>query len=210
MKRAITVQKIEESTFAAVKQLALDKGVSISSLMEEIMQGYLTGNSKVQNEDTAKNEAIKAAKHNEELYLDACKKIEQLEAEQEKQIEEAEFTIASLQEDNSRLKEANYEVKCQLAATQEALNEATAANDIQAEKQKQGVFVELPPLELRLVEQIAEKEASRTGMQITPSVLLAAMFTNYCFKGETWFFPFPKKSEIRAIQEQLNKEESNE
>lgn len=174
------------------------------------MQGYLTGNSKVQNEDTAKNEAIKAAKHNEELYLDACKKIEQLEAEQEKQIEEAEFTIASLQEDNSRLKEANYEVKCQLAATQEALNEATAANDIQAEKQKQGVFVELPPLELRLVEQIAEKEASRTGMQITPSVLLAAMFTNYCFKGETWFFPFPKKSEIRAIQEQLNKEESNE
>lgn len=209
MKRAITVQKIEESTFAAVKQLALDKGISISSLMEEIMQGYLTG-SKVQDDETAKNEAIKNAKHNEVLYLEACKKIEQLEAEREKQIEEAEFTIASLQEDNSRLKEANYEVKCQLAATQEALDEANAANDTQTERQKQGVFVELPLLELRLVEQVAEKEASRTGMQITPSVLLAAMFTNYCFKGETWFFPFPKKSEIRAIQEQLTKEETNE
>lgn len=202
MRKAITIPNIEEEIYAAIKKNAVEQNSSVSVIMNEIMKQYITGE---------KNEAevVSNTEQSEELIAlrEEVSQLEKIRQEQFQQIVELE---QQLQEQTEAAKTKINELEHQLVGTQEYAEQANAALDRYQKNNSEGVFVELPSLEKKLIYHIAKKESERTGEAITPSLLLRAMFTNYCFKGETWFFPFPKKSEIRQLQTELASEKGNQ
>lgn len=73
------------------------------------------------------------------------------------------------------------------------------------------VTVPLSPLEYALINHVTAKESKKHKKDITPALLLKTMFSEYCIHGETWFFDFPKRSEIKALQKQIEEnKESND
>ena len=76
-----------------------------------------------------------------------------------------------------------------------------------------GVFVELSPLELALIEHVATKERERRkDNNITPAGLLKAMFVNYTIHGDMYFFPHPSRSTLRDLKAKIEaqNQEKNE
>lgn len=202
MRKAITIPNIEEDIYAAIKKNAVEQNSSVSSIMNKIMKQYILG-------EKTEAEPVPNAEQSEELLAikEENAQLEKIRQEQFQRIAELE---RQLREQNESAKTKINELEHQLVGTQEYAEQANAALDRYQKNDSEGVFVELPALEKKLIYHIAKKESERTGEAITPSLLLRAMFTNYCFKGETWFFPFPKKSEIRQLQAELASEKGTE
>lgn len=205
MRKAITIPNIEEEIYAAIKKNAVEQNSSVSSIMNEIMKQYITG-------EKPEAEVVPNAEQSEELLAlrEEASQFEKIRQEQYQLIVELEQQLQEQQKQNEAAKAKINEFEHQLVGTQDYAEQANAVLDRYKKNHSEGVFVELPPLEKKLIYHIANKESERTGEAITPSLLLRAMFTNYCFKGETWFFPFPKKSEIRQLQAELASEKGTE
>ena len=109
--------------------------------------------------------------------------------------------------ENAKAKEVITELTEAKQKWEDHYNEAKNANEALTAMKANTVQVELSELEFALIQYVAEKESKRSGKDVTPALLLKTMFAEYCIKGETWFFPFPKRSEIAEIKSKLTKEE---
>lgn len=209
-KKPVTIPQVDEAVYTALKNKAAEQKQSVSELVNEIMLSYIEGNdyseelTNLQLENKQLSEELASLKSNSENYTMLQEKLEASEDEKEKLSKQ----LVTLQMENAKAKEVINELQEAKQKWEEHYNEAKNANEALTAMKANTVQVELSELEFALINHVAEKESKRTGKDVTPALLLKTMFAEYCIKGETWFFPFPKRSEIAEIKSKIDKQEA--
>ena len=214
-KKPVTIPQVDEDVYTALKNKAAEQKQSVSELVNQIMLSCVEGNS--DNSEELTNLQLANKQLSEELtslrdkaatssenYSMLQEKLEATEDEKEKLSKQ----LATLQMENAKAKEVINELQEAKQKWEEHYNDAKNANETLTAMKANTIQVELSELEFALINHVAEKESKRTGKDVTPALLLKTMFAEYCIKGETWFFPFPKRSEIAEIKSKLNKKEA--
>ena len=75
-----------------------------------------------------------------------------------------------------------------------------------SEPKTDGILIEPTRFETALLNRVCEKESKRLNQTVTPATLLLTMFRNYTIKGEMWFFPIPKNSELKELKAAIEEE----
>lgn len=212
-KKPVTIPQVDEAVYTALKNKAAEQKQSVSELVNEIMLSYVEGN---ENSDISEeltnlqltnkqlSEELTSLKSNSENYTMLQEKLEATEDEKEKLTKQ----LTTLQMENAKAKEVINELQEAKQKWEDHYNEAKNANEALTAMKANTVQVELSELEFALINHVSEKESKRTGKDVTPALLLKTMFAEYCIKGETWFFPFPKRSEIAEIKSKIDKQEA--
>lgn len=212
-KKPVTIPQVDEDVYTALKNKAAEQKQSVSELVNEIMLSYVEGN---ENSEELTNLQIANKQLSEELAAlnDTTKQLtenytklqEKLEATKDEK-DKLTKQLSTLQMENAKAKEVITELTEAKQKWEDHYNEAKNANEALTAMKANTVQVELSDLEFALIQYVAGKESKRSGKDVTPALLLKTMFAEYCIKGETWFFPFPKRSEIAEIKSKLTKEE---
>lgn len=211
-KKPVTIPQVDEVVYTALKNKAAEQKQSVSELVNQIMLSYVEDDNSDNSEELTNlqlankqlSEELTSLKSNSENYSMLQEKLEATEDEKEKLSKQ----LTTLQMENAKAKELINELQEAKQKWEEHYNEAKNANEALTAMKANTVQVELSELEFALINHVAEKESKRTGKEITPALLLKTMFAEYCIKGETWFFPFPKRSEIAEIKSKLTKQEA--
>lgn len=203
-KKPVTIPQVDEDVYTALKNKAAEQKQSVSELVNEIMLSYVEGNSNTpDNSDELDSLRSEREQLNSELALFKAKQ-EETAAEKDKLTKQ----LVTLQMENAKAKEVINELQEAKQKWEEHYNEAKNANEALTAMKANTVQVELSELEFALINHVSDKESKRTGKDVTPALLLKTMFAEYCIKGETWFFPFPKRSEIAEIKSKIDKQEA--
>lgn len=220
MKKSITIPNVDTDLYEAVKERCRQDGTSISAYFNSLLAGEAP--------TADESEKIKELTAQTVQLTERITKQNNTIVELEKTIREQKNTIAEQQSKITDIEE--YEVMGQtLLRKSEELEQKLAAKDTELEEAKtaletmktqieslrassaNSVTVPLSPLEYALINHVTAKESKKHKKDITPALLLKTMFSEYCIHGETWFFDFPKRSEIKALQKQIEEnKESND
>lgn len=214
MKKSITIPNVDTDLYEAVKERCRQDGTSISAYFNSLLAGEAptADESEKIKELTAQIVQLKTTltKTQQELSQ-ANDEFNALKTSYNEQ----ENVCGEYEQENKKLLDYNDELKLDLTAKDAELEEAKKALEtmkIQIESLRasstNSVTVPLSPLEYALINHVTAKESKKHKKDITPALLLKTMFSEYCIHGETWFFDFPKRSEIKALQKQI--EENND
>lgn len=217
MKKSITIPNVDTDLYEAVKERCRQDGTSISAYFNSLLAGQApaTDESEKIKELTAQIVQLKTAltKTQQELSQ-ANDEFNALKTSYNEQ----ENVCGEYEQENKKLLDYNDELKLDLTAKNAELEEVKTALETmktQIESLRasstNSVTVPLSPLEYALINHVTAKESKKHKKDITPALLLKTMFSEYCIHGETWFFDFPKRSEIKALQKQIEEnKESND
>lgn len=201
MKKPITIPNVDIELYENIKEHCKQEGTSISTFFNSMLA------SATLSKEEAENKKIK------ELTAQTVQLTEQL-AQAKRYIVEQEIKNKKLLDDNDELKQNQTAKDAELEEAKKALE--TLKNQIESLRKTSsdnGVFVELSPLEVALIEHIATKERERRkDNNITPAGLLKAMFVNYTIHGDMYFFPHPSRSTLRDLKAKIEaqNQEKNE
>ena len=217
MKKSITIPNVDTDLYEAVKERCRQDGTSISAYFNSLLAGEAptADESEKIKELTAQIVQLKTAltKTQQELSQ-ANDEFNSLKTSYNEQ----ENVCGEYEQENKKLLDYNDELKLNLTAKDTELEEVKTALETmktQIESLRasstNSVTVPLSPLEYALINHVTAKESKKHKKDITPALLLKTMFSEYCIHGETWFFDFPKRSEIKALQKQIEEnKESND
>ena len=213
MKKSITIPSVDTELYEAVKERCRQDGTSISAYFNSLLAGQspTADESEKIKELTAQIVQLKTTLTKTERELaQANDEFNALKTSYNEQ----ENVCGEYEQENKKLLDYNDELKLDLTAKTAELEEVKTALETmktQIESLRasstNSVTVQLSPLELALINHVTAKESKKHKKDITPALLLKTMFSEYCIHGETWFFDFPKRSEIKALQKQI--EENN-
>lgn len=214
MKKSITIPSVDTDLYEAVKERCRQDGTSISAYFNSLLAGEAptTDESEKIKELTAQIVQLKTTLSKTERELaQANDEFNALKTSYNEQ----ENVCGEYEQENKKLLDYNDELKLNLTAKNAELEEAkkaletmkTQIESLRASSDN-SVTVPLSPLEYALINHVTAKESKKHKKDITPALLLKTMFSEYCIHGETWFFDFPKRSEIKALQKQI--EENND
>lgn len=215
MKKPITIPNVDTDLYEAVKEHCKQEGTSISTFFNSMLAAATL------SKEEAENKKIK------ELTAQTVQLTEQLAqakryiVEQEKEQSKHADEYTELEVENKKLLDYNDELKMNLTAKDAELEVAnteveilkTQIASLRKTTSDDGVFVELSPLELALINYVAESEQARhKDNSITPAGLLKAMFVNYTIHGDMYFFPHPSRSTLRELKNKIEaqNQEKNE
>lgn len=214
MKKSITIPSVDTDLYEAVKERCRQDGTSISAYFNSLLAGEAptTDESEKIKELTAQIVQLKTTLSKTERELaQANDEFNALKTSYNEQ----ENVCGEYEQENKKLLDYNDELKLDLTAKNAELEEVKTALETmktQIESLRasstNSVTVPLSPLEYALINHVTAKESYKHKKDITPALLLKTMFSEYCIHGETWFFDFPKRSEIKALQKQI--EENND
>lgn len=217
MKKSITIPSVDTDLYEAVKERCRQDGTSISAYFNSLLAGQAptADESEKIKELTTQIVQLKTTltKTQQELSQ-ANDEFNALKTSYNEQ----ENVCGEYEQENKKLLDYNDELKLDLTAKTAELEEAKKAletmktqNESLRASSNNSVSVPLSPLEYALIKHVTEKESKKHKKDITPALLLKTMFSEYCIHGETWFFDFPKRSEIKALQKQIEEnKESND
>lgn len=217
MKKNITIPNVDTELYEAVKERCRQDSMSISAYFNSLLAGEAptADESEKIKELTAQIVQLKTAltKTQQELSQ-ANDEFNALKTSYNEQ----ENVCGEYEQENKKLLDYNDELKLDLTAKNAELEEVKTALETmktQIESLRasstNSVTVPLSPLEYALINHVTAKESKKHKKDITPALLLKTMFSEYCIHGETWFFDFPKRSEIKALQKQIEEnKESND
>lgn len=213
MKKPITIPNVDIELYDALKERCKQDGTSISTYFNSLLAGQAPAGeeSKKIKELTAQTVQLTEQLARAKRYI----------AEQEKEQSKHADEYTELEVENKKLLDYNDELKQNQTAKDAELEEAkkaleTLKNQIESLRKTSsddGVFVELSPLELALINYVAESEQARhKDNSITPAGLLKAMFVNYTIHGDMYFFPHPSRSTLRDLKAKIEaqNQEKNE
>lgn len=214
MKKSITIPSVDTDLYEAVKERCRQDGTSISAYFNSLLAGQAP----------AADDSEKIKELNEkivQLKTTLTKTQQELSQANDEfntlktSFNEQENVCGEYEQENKKLLDYNDELKLNLTAKDAELEEArnaleTMKTQIESLRTSytNSVTVPLSPLEYALINHVTAKESYKHKKDITPALLLKTMFSEYCIHGETWFFDFPKRSEIKALQKQI--EENND
>lgn len=212
MKKNITIPNVDTELYEAVKERCREDGTSISAYFNSLLAGQnekplvMNPNKEITRlQDLVDEYSTKVAgllqEHHEvsELLTKRANTISELS----KTIAEQKNTIAEQQSKIADLEELETAKDAELERVKQELEETHQQNESLRTLSTNSVPVQLSPLEYALINHVAKKESTKHKKDITPALLLKTMFSEYCIHGETWFFDFPKRSEIKALQKQI-------
>ncbi len=217
MKKSITIPNVDTELYEAVKERCRQDGTSISAYFNSLLAGQapVSDESEKIKELNEKIVQLKTTLSKTERELaQANDEFNALKTSYNEQ----ENVCGEYEQENKKLLDYNDELKLDLTAKNAELEEAkkaletmkTQIESLRASSDN-SVTVPLSPLEYALINHVTEKESKKHKKDITPALLLKTMFSEYCIHGETWFFDFPKRSEIKALQKQIEEnKESND
>lgn len=221
MKKPITIPNVDIELYDALKERCKQDGTSISTYFNSLLAGR-------QAPAGDENEKIKELTEKivqlKTTLLKTERELAQANAEfnsLKTSYNEQETVCGEYEQENKKLHDYNDELKLDLTAKDAELEEAkkaleTLKNQIESLRKTSsddGVFVELSPLELALINYVAESEQARhKDDNITPAGLLKAMFVNYTIHGDMYFFPHPSHSTLRDLKAKIEaqNQEKNE
>lgn len=219
MKKPITIPNVDSDLYEAVKERCRQDGTSISAYFNSLLAGQAPADeSEKIKELTEKIVQLKTTLSKTERDLtQANDEFNTLKTSYNEQ----ETVCGEYEQENKKLLDYNDELKLDLTAKTAELEEAkkaleTLKNQIESLRKTSsddGVFVELSPLELALINYVAESEQARhKDNSITPAGLLKAMFVNYTIHGDMYFFPHPSRSTLRDLKAKIEaqNQEKNE
>lgn len=217
MKKSITIPSVDTDLYEAVKERCRQDGTSISTYFNSLLAGEAptADESEKIKELTAQIVQLKTTLSKTERELaQANDEFNALKTSYNEQ----ENVCGEYEQENKKLLDYNDELKLDLTAKNAELEEVKTALETmktQIESLRtsstNSVTVPLSPLEYALINHVTAKESKKHKKDITPALLLKTMFSEYCIHGETWFFDFPKRSEIKALQKQIEEnKESND
>lgn len=217
MKKSITIPSVDTELYEAVKERCRQDGTSISAYFNSLLAGQspTADESEKIKELTAQIVQLKTTLTKTERELaQANDEFNALKTS----FNEQENVCGEYEQENKKLLDYNDELKLDLTAKNAELEEAKKALETMKTQTESlrassanSVSVPLSPLEYALIKHVTEKESKKHKKDITPALLLKTMFSEYCIHGETWFFDFPKRSEIKALQKQIEEnKESND
>lgn len=217
MKKNITIPNVDTELYEAVKERCREDGTSISAYFNSLLAGQAPA--------ADESEKIKELTAQIVQFKTTLTKTQQDLAQANDELNslktsynEQETVCGEYEQENKKLLDYNDELKLNLTAKTAELEEArnaletmkTQIESLRASSSN-SVTVPLSPLEYALIKHVTEKESKKHKKNITPALLLKTMFSEYCIHGETWFFDFPKRSEIKALQKQIEEnKESND
>lgn len=213
MKKPITIPNVDIELYDALKERCKQDGTSISTYFNSLLAG--------QTPTTDENKKIKELTAQTVQLTEQLARAKRYIAEQEKEQSKHADEYTELEAENKKLLDYNDELKQNQTAKDAELEEAkkaleTLKNQIESLRKTSsddGVFVELSPLELALINYVAESEQARhKDNSITPAGLLKAMFVNYTIHGDMYFFPHPSRSTLRELKNKIEaqNQEKNE
>lgn len=215
MKKSITIPNVDTDLYEAVKERCRQDGTSISAYFNSLLAGQAPAadDSEKIKELTAQTVQLKTTLTKTQQDLaQANDEYNTLKTS----FNEQETVCGEYEQENKKLLDYNDELKLDLTAKTAELEEArnaletmkTQTESLRASSDN-GVFVELTPLELALINHVAEKEQARHQDEtITPATLLKAMFVNYTIHGDMYFFPHPSCRTLRALKAQVETAEA--
>lgn len=217
MKKSITIPSVDTDLYEAVKERCRQDGISISAYFNSLLAGEAptADESEKIKELTAQIVQLKTTLTKTERELaQANDEFNALKTSYNEQ----ENVCGEYEQENKKLLDYNDELKMDLTAKTAELEEAKKALETMKTQTESlrasstnSVTVPLSPLEYALIKHVTAKESKKHKKDITPALLLKTMFSEYCIHGETWFFDFPKRSEIKALQKQIEEnKESND
>lgn len=216
MKKSITIPSVDTDLYEAVKERCRQDGTSISAYFNSLLAGQAPAADDSEKKEL--NEKIVQLKttltKTQQDLAQANDEFNSLKTSYNEQ----ETVCGEYEQENKKLLDYNDELKLDLTAKDAELEEAKTALETmktQIESLRassdNSVTVPLSPLEYALINHVTAKESKKHKKDITPALLLKTMFSEYCIHGETWFFDFPKRSEIKALQKQIEEnKESND
>lgn len=213
MKKPITIPNVDIELYDALKERCKQDGTSISTYFNSLLAG--------QTPTTDENKKIKELTTQTVQLTEQLARAKRYIVEQEKEQSKHADEYTELEAENKKLLDYNDELKQNQTAKDAELEEVkkaleTLRNQIESLRKTSsddGVFVELSPLELALINYVAESEQARhKDNSITPAGLLKAMFVNYTIHGDMYFFPHPSRSTLRNLKAKIEaqNQEKNE
>ena len=200
MKKSITIPSVDTDLYEAVKERCRQDGTSISAYFNSLLAGEVptADESEKIKELTAQIVQLKTALTKTQQELSQAN--DEFNALKTSYNEQENKKLLDLTAKNAELEE----VKTALETMKTQIESLRASST-------NSVTVPLSPLEYALINHVTAKESKKHKKDITPALLLKTMFSEYCIHGETWFFDFPKRSEIKALQKQIEEnKESND
>mgnify|MGYP002619139388 FL=1 len=215
MKKPITIPNVDIELYENIKEHCKQEGTSISTFFNSMLAAATL------SKEEAENKKIKELTAQTVQLTEQLARAKRYIAEQEKEQSKHADEYTELEVENKKLLDYNDELKQNQTAKDAELEEAkkaleTLKNQIESLRKTSsdnGVFVELSPLELALIEHVATKERERRkDNNITPAGLLKAMFVNYTIHGDMYFFPHPSRSTLRDLKAKIEaqNQEKNE
>lgn len=217
MKKSITIPSVDTDLYEAMKERCRQDGTSISAYFNSLLAGEAptADESEKIKELTAQIVQLKTTLTKTQQDLSqAHDEFNALKTSYNEQ----ENVCGEYEQENKKLLDYNDELKLDLTAkdtelerVKQELGETHQQIESLRTLSNNSVTVPLSPLEYALINHVTAKESKKHKKDITPALLLKTMFSEYCIHGETWFFDFPRRSEIKALQKQIEEnKESND
>ena len=194
--KSVTIPGIDQESFSALKEFVKSKKQTLSEWFNDI----ILSPDKVDERIKELNQKIFTLESLVKAHEDSDGNTRAQMEEAKKNLSFEQFKVAQLTEQNevleSKIKEfesEKTELENRIAELEKSLAESKTISD--------GILIEPTPFEIALLNHICEKESKRLNQTVTPATLLLTMFRNYTIKGEMWFFPIPKNSELKELKE---------
>ena len=196
--KSVTIQGIDQESFSALKEYVKSKNQTLSEWFNDI----ILSPDKVDERIKELNQKIFTLESLVKAHEEGDGKTRSQMEEAKKDLSLEQYKVAKLQEQNealeSRLTEfesEKTELENKIAELEKSLAESKTISD--------GIRIEPTEFETALLNHICEKESNRLNQTVTPATLLLTMFRNYTIKGEMWFFPIPKNSELKELKAEI-------
>lgn len=196
--KSVTIPGIDQESFSALKEFVKSKNQTLSEWFNDI----ILSPDKIDERIKELNQKIFTLESLVKAHEDSDGNTRAQMEEAKKNLSFEQFKVAQLTEQNevleSKIKEfesEKTELENKIAELEKSLAESKTISA--------GIQIEPTEFEIALLNHICEKESKRLNQTVTPATLLLTMFRNYTIKGEMWFFPIPKNSELKELKEKI-------
>ena len=196
--KSVTISGVDQDSFSSLKEYVKANNQTLSEWFNDVILSPDKADERIKelNQKIFKLESL--VKAHEEGDGNTRAQME----EAKKNLSFEQFKVAQLTEQNevleSKIKEFESE-KTELE-NKELENKIAELENSLSEPKTDGILIEPTRFETALLNRVCEKESKRLNQTVTPATLLLTMFRNYTIKGEMWFFPIPKNSELKELK----------
>ena len=196
--KSVTISGVDQDSFSSLKEYVKANNQTLSEWFNDV----ILSPDKIDERIKELNRKIFKLESLLKAHEEGDGKTRSQMEEAKKNLSLEQYKVAKLQEQNevleSKIKEfesEKTELENKIAELEKSLSESKTISD--------GIRIEPTEFETALLNHICEKESKRLNQTVTPATLLLTMFRNYTIKGEMWFFPIPKNSELKELKEKV-------
>lgn len=191
--KSVTISGVDQDSFSSLKEYVKANNQTLSEWFNDVILSPDKADERIKelNQKIFRLESL--LKVHEEGDGNSRAKME----EAKKNLSFEQVKVAQLTKQNEVLESKIKEFESEKT---ELENKIAELENSLSEPKTDGILIEPTRFETALLNRVCEKESKRLNQTVTPATLLLTMFRNYTIKGEMWFFPIPKNSELKELK----------